>query len=173
MRSFRASEHERTLLLLAAFVVVLLAGVSATMASSASSLSLIDGLRRDLGAVRAQLERAEPAPLEAVRESVAFNADLADGGAAFRQRSIATILRGAKRRLDSLARGYGNAGDARRAAVVAHAQHELQELSGRLQDLGDAAGANGASWARELLAAETLIDRLQDKLVILLPRPAA
>jgi hypothetical protein len=172
MRSFRASEHERTLSLLAAFMVVLLAGVSTTMASSPSALSLVDGLRRDLGAVRAQLERVEPAPLEAGRQSVAFNADLGDGGAAFRQRSIATILRGAKRRLDSLARGYGQAGDAGRAAVVEHARHELQELSARLQDLDNAAGANGASWARELLAAETLVDRLQDKLTALLPRPA-
>jgi hypothetical protein len=172
MRSFRASEHDRTLLLLAAFMVVLLAGISTTMASSASALSLIDGLRRDLGAVQAQLERADPAPLEVGRQSVAFNADLGDGGAAFRHRSIATILRSAKRRLDRLARGYGHVGDARRAAVVEHARHELQELSGRLHDLGNAAAANGASWARELLAAEALIDRLQDKLVLLLPRPA-
>jgi hypothetical protein len=172
MRSFRASEHDRTLLLLAAFMVVLLAGISTTMASSASALSLIDGLRRDLGAIRAQLEQADQTPLETGRQSVAFNTDLGDGSAAFRHRSIATILRSAKRRLDSLAKGYGHAGDARRAEVVEQAQRELQELSGRLHDLGTAADPDGAAWARQHLQAEALIDRLQDKLVLLLPRPA-
>jgi hypothetical protein len=172
MRSFRASEHDRTLLLLAAFMVVLLAGISTTMASSASALSLIDGLRRDLGAIHAQLERADPAPLETGRQSVAFNADLGDGSPAFRHRSIATILRSARRRLDNLARGYGHAGDTRRAEVAEQARHALQELSGRLHDLGNAADPSGVVWARQRLAAEALIDRLQDKLVLLLPRPA-
>src|SRR5919106_6329685 len=102
MRRFRASEHERLFLLLTAFAVVLLASISTTMATTASELSLIDGLRRDLGAVRAQLERADPAPSEAGERSVAFNADLGDGSSAFRQRSMATILRSAKRRLESL-----------------------------------------------------------------------
>ncbi len=172
MRSFRASEHDRTLLLLAAFMVVLLAGLSTTMASSPSALSLIDGVRRDLGAIRAQLEQTDQTPVEAGRQSVAFNADLGDGSAAFRQRSIATILRSAKRRLDRLARGYGQAGDARRAELVEDAKHGLQELSGRLHDLGTAADPDGASRARQRLAAEALIDRLQDRLALLLPRPA-
>jgi hypothetical protein len=172
MRSFRASEHDRTLLLLAAFVVVLLAGISTTMASSASALSLLDGLRRDLGAVRAQLERADAAPLDATRQSAAFNADLGDGGAAFRHRSMATILRSARRRLESLARGYGHAGDLRRAEVVERAQLELEELSGRLHDLEDAGATNGV-WAGKRLEAEALIDRLQDRLVLLLPQPGA
>jgi hypothetical protein len=173
MRSIRASEHDRTLLLLAAFVVVLLAGISTTMASSASALSLIEDLRRDLGAVRAQLERADAAPLDAARESVAFNADLGDGGSAFRHRSMATILRSAKRRLESLARGYGHVGDAGRTKVVAQAQLELQELSGRLHDLGNAGDGNSVTWSRTRLEAEALIDRLQDRLVILLPQPRA
>lgn len=171
MRSFRESEHDRTLLLLAAFVVVLLAGISTTMATGASALSLIDGLRRDLGAVRAQLERADAAPPDATRQSVAFNADLGDGSAAFRHRTMATILRSAKRRLESLVRGYGHAGDARRAEVAEQAQLELQELSARLQYLGNAGSGDEVMWARQRLDAEALIDRLQHTLVLLLPRP--
>jgi type II secretory pathway component PulJ len=171
MRSFRASEHDRTFLLLVAFAVVLLASISTTMAASGSALSLIDGLHRDLGAVRAQLERADPAPFEAGQQSVAFNADLGDGGAAFRHRSMATILRSAKRRLGSLATGYRNAGDARRAEVAESAQLELQELYGRVHDLGNATDATSIMWARKRLEAEALIDRLRDRLVTLLPRP--
>jgi type II secretory pathway component PulJ len=171
MRPFRATEHDRTFLLLVAFAVVLLASISTTMAASGSALSLIDGLQRDLGAVRAQLERADPAPFEAGQQSVAFNADLGDGGAAFRHRSMATILRSAKRRLESLATGYRNAGDVRRAEVAESAQLELQELYGRMHHLGNATDANSMLWARKRLEAEALIDRLRDRLVTLLPRP--
>jgi hypothetical protein len=169
-RSVRASEHERPLLLLAAFAVVLLASISTTMATTASELSLIDGLRRDLGAVRAQLERVDPAPFEAGQQTVAFNADLGDGGSAFRHRSMATILRSAKRRLENLAAGYRNAGDERRAEVAQNAQNELQELSRRLHYLGNATDAASIMWARKRLEAETLLDQLLDTLVILLPR---
>jgi hypothetical protein len=172
MRPFRASEHERPLLLLIAFAVVLLAGISTTMASAASALSLIDGLRRDLGAVRAQLERVDAAPFEASQASVAFNADLGDGGPAFRHRSLATILRSAKRRLENLVAGYRKVGDERRAAVAQHAQLELHELFGRVHYLGNATDATSIMWARKRQEAEALIDRLQDRLVILLPRPA-
>jgi hypothetical protein len=173
MRLFRASEHDRTFLLIAAFAVVLLASISTTMASNASPLPLIDGLQRDLGAIRAQLERADPAPFEAGRQSVAFNADLGDGGSAFRHRSITTILRSAKRRLESLVTGYRNARDVRRAEVAETAQLELQELFGRLHYLGNATDETSIMWARKRLEAEALIDRLQDRLVALLPRPGA
>ena len=111
---------------------------------------------------------ADAVPLDAPRQSVAFNADLGDGSAAFRQRSMATILRSARRRLESLARGYGHAGDARRAQVVEQARLELEELSWRLDDLA-AGAADGL--ARQRAAAEVLLDRLQDRLVILLPEP--
>jgi hypothetical protein len=173
MRPFRASEHERPLLLLGAFAVVLLASISTTMASSASALSLVDGLQRDLSAVRVQLERADPAPVDTGQQSVAFNADLGDGGSAFRHRSMATILRSAKRRLENLVAGYRNARDEHRAEVAENAQLELQELFGRVHYLGNATDANSIMWARKRLEAEALIDRLQDRLVILLPRPGA
>jgi hypothetical protein len=173
MRPFRASEHERPLLLLVAFAVVLLASISTTMAQSASALSLIDGLQRDLSAVRAQLERADPAPFDAGQESVAFNADLGDGGSAFRHRSMTTILRSAKRRLENLVAGYRNAGDDHRAELAEKAQLELHELFGRVHYLGNATDANSIMWGRKRLEAEALIDRLQDRLVVLLPEPGA
>jgi hypothetical protein len=173
MRLFRASERERTFLLLAAFAVVLLASISSTMASNTSPGPLIDGLQRDLGAIRAQLERADPAPFETGQRSVAFNADLADGGQAFRHRSITTILRSAKRRLENLVTGYRNARDVRRAEVAETAQLELQELFGRVHHLGNAADETSVMWARKRLEAEALIDRLQDRLATLLERQAA
>ena len=170
MRPFRASEHERPLLLIAAFALMLLTTVSTTMASNASPLHLIDGVRRDPGAVRAQLERADPAPFETGKHSAAFNADLGDGGSAFRHRSMATILPYAdKRRLESLATGYRNAGDAVRTEAAETAQLELQELFGRVHYLGNATDATSIMWARKRLEAEALIDRLQERLVVLLP----
>lgn len=173
MRPSRESEHDRVFLLLAAIAVVLLTSVSTTMASNAGPLPLIDGLQRDLGAIRAQLERADPGPLDASQQSVAFNADLGDGGTAFRHRSMATILRSAKRRLERLATGYRNAGDIRRAEVAEYAQLELQELFGRVHYLGNATDETSIMWTRKRLEAEALIDRLQDRLVLLLPRAGA
>jgi hypothetical protein len=171
MRAF--SDHERAFLLIAAFAVVLLASVSTTMATNASPLSLIDGLQRDLGAIRVQLERADPGPFDTGQQSVAFNADLGDGGTAFRHRSMATILRSAKRRLESLVAGYRNAGDVSRAEVAESAQLDLQELFGRVHYLGNASDETSIMWARKRLEAEALIDRLQDRLVSLLPRRGA
>ncbi len=170
LRALDASEWERPLLLLAAFAVVLLAGISTTMATTASAPSLIEGLWRDLGAVRAQLEREAPEPLGAGQRSVAFNTDLGDGGLAFRHRSMATILRSARRRLENLVSGYRKAGDARRAGVAQNAQLELQELDRRVHDLDDATDS-ASIWARQHLEAEQLLDRLQDALVVLTPGP--
>ena len=160
-------------LLIAAFAVVLLVTISTTMASHAAPLPLIDGLQRDLGAIRAQLERTDPAPFETARQSVASNADLGDGGSAFRHRSMVTILRSAKRRLENLVTGYRNAGDVGRAEVAESAQLELQELFGRVHYLGNASDETSIMWARKRLEAEALIDRLQDRLVALLPPPGA
>ncbi|HEX5077531.1 MAG TPA: hypothetical protein VFV80_00160 [Geminicoccaceae bacterium] len=173
MRRFHASEHERLFLLLTAFAVVLLASISTTMATTASELALIDGLRRDLGAVRAQLERVDAAPAGAGERSVAFNADLGDGGSAFRQRSMATILRSARRRLESLAAGYRSAGDAQRAELAQNAQLELHELSGHVHALGDTGDVPSSTWTRNREKAETLIDRLEAALARLLARSAA
>jgi hypothetical protein len=173
LRSLHPAERERPFLLLAAFAVVLLAGISTTMATTASAPSLIDGLWRDLGAVRAQLERATPESFEAGQQSVAFNTDLGDGGAAFRHRSMATILRSARRHLENLLSGYRYAGDERRAELAQGAQLELQELDLRVHYLGNATDSTSIMWARQRLEAEALLDRLQDALVILTPRPGS
>jgi hypothetical protein len=169
LRSLRHSDHDRPFWLLAALAVVLLVSVSTTMANTASALALVDGLRRDLGAVRAQLERADPDPLGAGQRTVSFNADLGDGGSAFRHRSMATILRSAGRRLENLLAGYRRAGDAQRAAVAEVAQQELQELDRRLQYLSNAKDATSITWARNRLEAEALLDELRDKVVMLVP----
>ena len=168
-RSHHTTDYARLLMLLAAFAVVLLATVSTTMATSASALSLVDGLRRDLGAVRVQLEQIGPVPAELPQQSVAFNTDLGDGGTAFRHRSMATILRSAKRRLENLVAGYRNAADARRTFVAQSTQLQLQELNGLIHYLGNATDANSIMWSRKRLQAEALLDRMHQALVILLP----
>ena len=156
-------------MLIAAFSVVLLASVSTTMASLAAPLPLVEGLQRDLAAIRVQLERTDPEPFDIGRQSAAFNADLGDGGMEFRHRSMATILRSAKRRLESLMTGYRTAGDAQRAALAESAQLELQELHGRVHYLGNAEDTSSSTWLRKRLEAEALIDRLQGRLAGLLP----
>lgn len=173
LRSLRFSEHERPFWLLAALAVVMLAGVSTTIANAASAPSLVDGLQRDLGAVRAQLEGLDPDPgassSEAGQETIAFNADLGDGGTAFRYRSMATILRSANRRLESLVTSYRRAGDERRALIAQSAQLDLRELSRRLHQLGNATDATRTTWARKRALAEALLDQLQDMLATLAP----
>lgn len=173
LRLHHNDDHVRPLLLLAAFAVVLLTSISTTMAGSASALSLVDGLRRDLGAVRVQLERIAPVPVELPQQSVAFNTDLGDGGIAFRHRSMATILRSAQRRLENLVAGYSHAADARRAFVARSTQLELRELNGLIHYLGNAKDATSIMWTRKRLQAELLLDRMHGALVILLPRPRA
>lgn len=171
LQSRHTAEHLRPLVLVAAFAVVLLTYISATMATSASALSLVDGLRRDLGAVRVQLEQIAPIPVEDPRQSVAFNADVGDGGIAFRHRSMATILRSAKRRIESLVTGYRNADDTHRAYVALRAQHQLLELDGLIHYLGNATDAASITWSQKRTQAEGLLDRMHDALVILLPDP--
>jgi hypothetical protein len=173
LRSHHNTDYGRLLMLLVAFTVVLLATISSTMATSASALSLVDGLRRDLGAVRVQLERIAPVPAELPQQNVAFNTDLGDGGTAFRHRSMATILRSAARRLESLATGYRNAADARRAFVAQSTQLQLRELNGLIHYLGNATDATSIMWSRKRLEAEVLLDRMHKTLVILLPGPQA
>jgi hypothetical protein len=98
-------------------------------------------------------------PVDASQQSVAFNADLGDGGTAFRHRSMTTILRSAKRRLERLATGYRNAGDIRRAEVAEYAQLELQELFGRVHYLGNATDETSFLWTLKRLEAEGWVAR--------------
>jgi hypothetical protein len=172
LRSPHEIEHGRLLLLLVGFAVVLLASISATMASSVSPLSLVDGVRRDLGAVRVQLERIGPIPHQLPRQSVAFNTDVGDGGPAFRHRSMATILRSANRRLENLASGYRNAGDDYRSEVAQNAQQSLRELEKLVQYLGSATDDDSLMWSRKRVEAEALLDQMRQSLVILLPDPS-
>ncbi|MEM7021231.1 MAG: hypothetical protein AAF637_01430 [Pseudomonadota bacterium] len=158
-------------MLLTALAVLLLASISTTMATSASALSLIDDLRRDLAAVRAQLESVDPSSDRAERQSVAFNTDLGDGGSAFRHRSMATILRSAERHLANLLSGYRTVGDERRTEIAERAEIGLRLLVQRVRDLGDREGVSEIQWYRKRTEAEALLDQLHDALVVLLPRP--
>jgi hypothetical protein len=169
LRSLRHAHHGRPFWLLAALAVALLVSVSTTLANTVSALVLLEGLQRDLGAVSAQLERADHDALEAGQQSVTFNADLGDGGTAFRHRSMATILRSANRRLERLAAGYRRAGDAQRAATAQRAQLELQELVQRLHYLGNMKDMSSIVWAQKRQEAEALLDELQDMVAMLMP----
>ena len=62
--------------------------------------------RDDTPILRAQLEQVDRWPGEPGRQLVAFNADLGDGGPAFRRHSMITIVRAATRRLDRLISAY-------------------------------------------------------------------
>ena len=86
-RPLHLSEHQRPFWLLVALAIMLLVSVSVTIAQAASPLRLAGTLKRDLGALRVQLELIEPWHGEGERRTVAFNADLGDGGAAFRRLS--------------------------------------------------------------------------------------
>jgi hypothetical protein len=119
-----------------------------------------------------QLERIGPIPHQLPRQSVAFNTDLGDGGAAFRHRSLATILRSANRRLENLAAGYRNAGDAFRSEVAQNAQQSLRELDNLVHYLGTATDDDSIMWSRKRVEAEALLDQMRKSLLILLPDPS-
>jgi hypothetical protein len=134
-RPLHLSEHQRPFWLLVALAIMLLVWVSITMAHAASPLRLAGTLQRDLGALRAQLEQIDPWQDEAGRESVAFNADLADGGLDFHRESMVTILRGAGRRVERLIAAYGEARDEERrrlAESLSYRIYDLSEQVGRL-----------------------------------------
>ena len=95
----KCSEHQRPFWLTVALSVLLLAWVSIAMAHDADPTRLAYGLKRDFSALRAQLEQIDPWNADAGGQTVAFNADLGDGGAAFRRDSMVTMVHVAARRL--------------------------------------------------------------------------
>ena len=132
----RVSEHQRPFWLLVALSVMLLVLVSITVAQAASPTRLVDTLQRDLGALRAQLEQIEPWPGESGRRTVAFNADLGDGGPTFRRLSMVTIVRAAGRHAEALVATYRAARDAERAGMAEALRLDIYELAERLERLG-------------------------------------
>jgi hypothetical protein len=170
----KCSEHQRPFWLTVALSIMLLASVSITIAQAAHPSRLAHDLKRDLGALRAQLELIYPWERDAGRQSVASNTDVGDGSASFQRHSMATIVSAANRRLARLLDGYREQGSdarVRTAEALRLAMHDLQQQIDRLARTTDPAEAVAA---RERIAAS--LDRSERELTVLLdglPKPPA
>jgi hypothetical protein len=170
----KCSEHQRPFWLTVALSIMLLASVSITIAQAAHPSRLAHDLKRDLGALRAQLELIDPWERDAGRQSVASNTDVGDGSASFQRHSMATIVSAANRRLARLLDGYREQGSdarVRTAEALRLAMHDLQQQIDRLARTTDPAEAVAA---RERIAAS--LDRSERELTVLLdglPKPPA
>jgi hypothetical protein len=164
----KCSQHRRPFWLTVALSVMLLVSVSITMAQAANPVRLAHELKRDLGALRAQLELIDPSARDAGRQTVAFNTDLGDGGPAFQRHSMVTIVAAASRRLERLLESQRElVGDARvaAAAAAATAMHDLQR---QVDQLARAEGPAEAGAVRERIVAS--LDRCERELGVLLDR---
>ena len=162
----RFSENGRPFWVLVALTVLLLAWVSASLAESQSPGTLVGGLRRDLQALRLQLEPVGSSATAGARSTVAFNADIGDGGPAFRHASLVTISRAASRRLERLIVAYHESGDAAGADQAAALRLDMMALR---QQVGTLAKIDGPA-ARA--AADNLVMRLDQGLARLGATPA-
>jgi hypothetical protein len=158
--------HKRPFWLLVALSVTLLTLISTTRAEGEAGL-LLATLSRDIGALRAHLEApGDPAPGRPIR-TAAFNADLGDGGPAFRQVAALRVARGARGRARQLIGLYRAAGDERRLAQAEQLWLGLHRLEERLASPARAGEVTAAGGEDEVLAA---LDRA---LRALLPEEAA
>jgi hypothetical protein len=170
-RALHLSEHQRPFWLLVALAIMLLVCVSITVAEAASPIRLAGTLQRDLAALRVQLEQIDPWTRAGERRTVAFNADLGDGGAAFRRQSMVTMTRAAGRRLDQLIAAYGEARDDERRRVAESLSLGMLDLTGRVDRL---AGATSPATVVALRGeAEAALDRLERRLALLSAGQAA
>jgi hypothetical protein len=162
----KCSEHQRPFWLTVALSIMLLASVSITIAQAAHPSRLAYDLKRDLGALRAQLELIDPWERDAGRQTVASNTDLGDGSPAFQRHSMATIVGAASRRLERLLDGYreqGNGARVRTAEALRLAMYDLQDQIERLARAADPAEAVAV---RERIG--TLLERSERELTVLL-----
>ncbi len=144
-RALRFSGHQRPFWLLVALAVMLLISVSITVAQADSPTRLVEVLRRDLGALRVQLEQIEPQHDGGGQETVTFNTDIADGSAAFRRSSLATLVHTTGRHLERLLGVYREMQDQKRvqlAEMLQLSMYELQERIDRLSGAADPANTN-------------------------------
>lgn len=162
------SEVGRPFWVLVALAVLLLAWVSIGLAGTTSTRLLVEGLRRDLAALRLQLEPRERSSLDIGRRTAAFNADVGDGGPAFRHASLVTLGRAAGRRLERLMVALGDAGDPAGAARAAALRLQMVDLQRRIEELGKAGDADARARAPET---ERLIVILDQRLAALLGNP--
>lgn len=170
----KCSEHQRPFWLTVALSILLLASVSITIAQAAHPSRLAYDLRRDLAALRAQLELIDPWARDAARQSVASNTDVGDGSPAFQRHSMVTIMGAANRRLERLLDGdrdQGGHARVRNTEALRLAMYDLQQQIDRLARVADPAEA---VTVRERIGA--LLDRSERELSVLLdgmPKPPA
>jgi hypothetical protein len=170
-RPLHLSEPQRPFWLLVALAIMLLVCVSITVAEAASPIRLTGTLQRDLAALRVQLEQIDPWSGAGEGRTIAFNADLGDGGPAFRRQSMVTMTRAAGRRLDQLIAAYREARDDERRRVAETLSLGMVDLTGWVDRL---AGATSPTTVVALRGeAEAALDRLERSLAQLSSGQAA
>jgi hypothetical protein len=162
----KCSEHQRPFWLTVALSIMLLASVSITIAQAAHPSRLAYDLKRDFGALRAQLELIEPWDGAAGRQSVASNTDLGDGSPAFQRHSMATIAGAAKRRLERLLDSYREQGSDARVRSAEALRLAMYDLQHQIDRLARAADPSEAAAMRERIG--ILLDRSERELRVLL-----
>jgi hypothetical protein len=162
----KCSEHQRPFWLTVALSIMLLASVSITIAQAAHPSRLAYDLKRDLGALRAQLELIDPWAQDVGRQSVASNNDLGDGSPAFQRHSMVTIAGAANRRLERLLEGYREQGSDARVRTAEALRLALYDLRRQIDQLARTADPAEATAVRERIG--TLLDRSERELAILL-----
>ncbi|MGH6899937.1 MAG: hypothetical protein ACREJ5_25855 [Geminicoccaceae bacterium] len=165
----KCSGHQRPFWLTVALSVLLLVSVSITIAHAANPTRLASDLRRDLGALRVQLEVIDPSDGQGARQTITFNADLGDGSPAFRRHSMATMAATANRRLERLIESYRQEGSdsrARSAATLRLAMYDLRQQIDRLARTTEPAATTAIR--EEIVAA---LDRSERGLSMLLSEP--
>jgi hypothetical protein len=162
----KCSEHQRPFWLTVALSIMLLASVSITIAQAAHPSRLAYDLKRDLGALRAQLELIDPWDQDAGRQSVASNTDLGDGSPAFQRHSMVTIAGAANRRLERLLDSHLEQGSDARVRTAEALRLALCDLRHEIDRLARAADPAEAVAVRERIG--TLLDRSERELTALL-----
>ena len=166
-RPLRCSKYERVLVLLGALAVSLLVVLGAQAGTPGT---LLESLRRDLGALRVQLEQVETS-LPQDHHAVILATDIGDGSPAFRRQTLSTILRSAYRHLDLLSVDSRQVGGEGGAAHLDRLRVGLLELQVRFERLFGASDAAQAAKARA--AAVALLDELDQTVALLRDSAAA
>jgi hypothetical protein len=167
----KCSEHQRPFWLTVALSVLLLVSVSITIAHAANPARLTSDLRRDLGALRLQLELIDAVDEHGARQTITFNADLGDGSPAFRRDSMVTMAARANRRLERLIESYRLEGSEARARAAATLRLAMYDLRQQIERLARTTGSAEATVVRKEIAAA--LDRSEHGLSMLLWQPTS
>jgi hypothetical protein len=162
----KQSEYRRPFWLTVALSVMLLVSVSITIAQAAHPTRLANELKRDLGALRVQLELIDPLERDAGRETVAFNTDLGDGGQVFQRHSMVTIVAAADRRLERLLESDRAQGGDARVRAEQSLRTAMDDLQRQIDQLARTPEPAEATAVRERIVA--LLDRCERELSVLL-----